>query len=344
MQVEEEISGWQTYFQFNGIHKFHVSTDDYTVQKFATDPVLRTGYGYVSNGQLMVRDVANGGEFFLDGGVFLPNPTPPVKPYTFHSGDWKFDFVSADGQFSACNELAGGCVYIEVEKSTFPFVYAESANAVLAITNWGDAVKFDGENWCRMEKANDVWSCPINQQPPLEEPRREQFYSSALFQGKTYLGHWPTGVLYYFDGNRLSPDRRMTPPPIWESRSQDLGYEAQSMSVYCGDFFVGYWPRGEIWRFDRQSSEWHFLERLFSHGSEDSFVPYLNRESDDFVGAFFGQRVTTLVPHDDSLFAFTANLNSWTTSIQNPVWLTEDEIQEYGAIWRIYRSGCETMY
>lgn len=342
--VQIELSGWQTYFQFNGVHEVRSISGDYTVNKVLEDPVLRTGYGLIVDGQLMVMDAANGDHFRLEGEVLLPDNKPSGDAYSFSSGDWAFTYTQSNGLFSACSELTKECNYINVEKGTFPFVYAQAEGAVLTITNWGDAVKFDGRSWCRMTVMDDVWACPTQHEPPVVEPRKQQFYSSVLYQGKTFLGHWPTGVLYHFDGKQLYPDQRMTPGPIWELRDQNLGYEAQSMSVYCGDLFVGYWPRGEVWRLDGQNSNWHALARLFSHGSKDSFIPYINREPDDLEGAFFGQRVTTLVPHADSLYAFTGNLNSWTRSVQNPSWLTEEQIREYGTIWRIHRPGCETKY
>lgn len=82
------------------------------------------------------------------------------------------------------------------------------------------------------------------------------------------------------------------------------------MSIYRGVLFVGYWPRGEIWRFDRENSEWEFFTRLFADGEEYSLIPDLWQEPNGLEEAFFGERVTSLIPYDDSSYAFTTNLVS----------------------------------
>jgi hypothetical protein len=158
--------------------------------------------------------------------------------------------------------------------------------------------------------------------------------------GKTLIGEWPTGRLYEFDGEVLRPFNIVQPPFATGER---LGYEAQSMAEYCGDLFVGYWPRGEIWRRDRSTGKWSLAVRLFSHPIEtEPVIPYFDRPSDGLHSAFYGQRVTALIPLGYSLYAASSNLNLWPTGYE-PEIITQDQAAEYGALYRLTIPGCETV-
>ncbi len=200
---------------------------------------------------------------------------------------------------------------------------------------------FDGNKWCRMSRdENVVFICNANE-PMVTTPRKIQFYSSIKYQGLTLLGEWPTGSIYTFDGQVLQPSTYWTPPPL-RARERS-GYEAQSMAIYCGDLFVGYWPKGEIWRFNHSKNQWEFFTRVFTDDNKNGVIPFLNRDSDALPGAFFGQRVTALVPYKDSLFVATSNLWDWTPdkSIPSTPLLKPEE---YGKIHKIYKPGCWTDY
>lgn len=108
------------------------------------------------------------------------------------------------------------------------------------------------------------------------------------------------GHIFELDGNLFALDR--------ESGAQ-FRFDAQ-----VGDLFVGYWPRGEIWRRHRTTGKWSLAVRLFHHPvSKEPLVPYSNREADGKSWAFYGQRVSALVPFGDSLYAATSNLGGWPT-------------------------------
>lgn len=157
------------------------------------------------------------------------------------------------------------------------------------------------------------------------------------------LGEWPTGRLYEFDGKNLFPSE-MTPPTIEAKAKLKLGYEAQSMAEYCGDLFVGYWPKGELWRYDNQSASWSLFQRFFSDEGGEEFIPYSNREDTALDSAFFGQRITALVPFNQSLYVVTSNLREWKTSQIIPDTITEDKVNEYGRVYKITRYGCISSY
>jgi len=119
------------------------------------------------------------------------------------------------------------------------------------------------------------------------------------------------------------------------------GREAQSMAIYGGDLFVGYWPDGVILRYDHKQKQWSRFTRLFDFPAEGGNIR-------DYIyntpSAFYGQRVNTLVPFEDGLYATTCNLNGWHDDIVPSPLLSEEQIRQYGAVYKIYRTGCRTTY
>ncbi|UVL17968.1 hypothetical protein LOY44_18465 [Pseudomonas sp. B21-044] len=178
---------------------------------------------------------------------------------------------------------------------------------------------------------------------PLTHPREIQFYSSVAYRGKQLLGEWPTGRIYEFDGTQLKPSD-MTPPRIAEQVPLRLGYEAQSMAEYYGDLYVGYWPKGEVWRYGYQTGEWTLFKRFFSSVEGEPFIPYARRPTDSLDQAFFGQRITALVPYEGALYVATSNLRTWTSSAAIPDVMDPTRLAEYGALYKVTRQGCRTIY
>lgn len=136
----------------------------------------------------------------------------------------------------------------------------------------------------------------------------------------------------------------MTPPKIAELANQRLGYEAQTMAEYCGDLFVGYWPKGEVWRYDHTARVWKFFNRFFSNVKGETFIPYSDREVDGLDSSFFGQRVTAMVPFEGALYVTTSNLRTWTSSDSAPETIAPSKVAEYGAIYKVTKPGCTTNY
>jgi hypothetical protein len=129
----------------------------------------------------------------------------------------------------------------------------------------------------------------------------------------------------------------MTPPFIEKQVLNRLGYEAQSMAEYCGDLFIGYWPKGEVWRWDHLNEKWSLFQRFFTELPNEDFIPHANRKPDDLDSAFFGQRITSLVPFDNALYVATSNLNVWSSKTKAQKIIGESLAAEYGAIYKITR-------
>lgn len=300
---------------------------------------FRSGYAFVVDSELLFMNLASKEQYALkrsDKFQYLSEYRAPLK---FSAIGYEFD--STSDSIMACDKMIDRCIHIDIYQGTFPYVFAEHGGKVVAVTNWGDAVLFDGKTWCRMARtAGDIFVCTPNE-PMVVSPRVIQFYSSIKYHGYTLLGEWPTGSIYTFDGDRLRPSEKWTPPSF--RNREPLGYEAQSMANYCGDLFVGYWPKGEIWRFDHIRESWGLFARVFSDDEAEDVIPFLSRQSDILPGAFFGQRITALVPFSDGLYVATSNLGQWGVDLDVP-FVPMMESEQYGRIHRIYKPGCWTDY
>ncbi len=337
------INYWQTYSASSpkGMHYWTEGEQAYTSEKIKSiGDDFKSGYGYVNSaGQLIFHNLATSQAYKMaDDGGYVPEIGSSRNLFT-HAGR---EFYMAADEIRACKINSGNsCISIKVLESSFPYVFAEANGHVLVVTNYGDAVKFDGSSWCRMKRSDlDVFVCDSTE-AMVTKPRVIQFYSYIKYKGEALIGEWPTGSIYTFDGVTLAPSYQWTPPAL--RNREKVGYEAQSMAEYCGDLFVGYWPKGEIWRYSRTEEKWFYFKRLFSPVDGESFIPWYDRSPDELETAFYGQRVTALVPFKDSLYAITSNLRSWDSGVFAD-FLSSERESEYGAIWKITGVGCRTVY
>lgn len=342
---------WNTYCA-NDHHELHFFTymPAGTAYSFDTlpkpDATLKTAYAFAKNGALYIDDYGNNRQFRINvagtevsemASVHSPDTRQGCAPFIANGRYYRW----APGQIRACPQrwAEQGCEDIAIEPSNFPYVFAEHNGRVLVGTNWGDILIHSSEGWCRAEYISERYACPPSGTPLAAIPTAPtgmQFYSSIRYQDKTYLGKYPDGQLYEFDGESVVLSADSLP-----SAGQVEGSEAQSLAIYCGDLFVGRWPRGAIWRRDRETTGWERLERLFSHPADvQPWIPYFGMEPAGTELGFFGQRVTSLALLSDSLFASTSNKNFWNRDIGNPDFMTAEEAAEYGAIHRVRRPGC----
>ncbi|MGN6309936.1 MAG: hypothetical protein ACTHNN_10295 [Xanthobacteraceae bacterium] len=271
-----------------------------------------------------------GKQWSWNGKEFVPVKSISYLP--FHA--YGYDFRQERGAVNACD--GGRCKSIKIKEGTWSYDFAAANGAVIAVTNYGDALLFRDGNWCRMSRRDDTYRCDPNE-PIVLEPRQVQFYSSIRFKGKTLLGEWPTGRIYEFDGKKLRPTDNQ--PPF--ATGKPIGYEAQTLAVFCNDLYVGYWPTGEIWRL--RANEWSRAVALFPPPRDtNTFIPYRDRTEPAPLDGFYGRRVTALVPHNGSLFAATSNLRDWGRDYTSPI-LSSAEAEKYGAIYRLDVKGCSSV-
>lgn len=356
-----QIDTWQTYCasEKNYWHSWQDGVKrEYQISELPRfNNNFHSGYGFIKDGNLYFRNLGTGEDFLFKKNSFKKNIDKISCPNSSWNG-YVFKHDKASGIIKACTiSHPQSCVSITVFPKTSPYVYAEANNAVIAITNFGDAVIFRDGHWCRTVMINDVYSCS-DKAIMLTKPREIQFYSSIKYQNKTLVGEWPTGRIYEFDGYTLKVSSLS--PPQFSSRINE--YEAQSMANYCGDLFVGYWPYGEIMRMDGHTKKWSLFTRLFSNPQKNislEVIPYksiLTKSlafSDLFLEKnkqklpdspyFLGQRITSLITYEKALYAVTSNLRSWTPDISIN-FLTLDQISEYGKIYKISSDGCITTH
>jgi hypothetical protein len=363
---------WQSYSASPpGIHEWtDADQQGYTLRRMPLiSPTFRSGYAFVSDdGYFVLRNLATGkpssrGQVLANavrsaydyqqyllleskGKVsFVRDSLWPQSSASFKSKNYLFLYDEVRSVIEACRRAEiSDCIEVEIFKGSFPYVYAEDSileDTVLAVTNFGDALVFRNGAWCRMSQSDDdKYSCDESSNRILSQPRGVQFYSSLLFEGRTLVGEWPTGRIYEFSGGQLFPSS-LTPNILKMGKPISKNYEAQSMAMYCGDLFIGYWPTGEILRFDHRKRKWNHFARLFDHPEDSDLIPYSIRPSDKFEPAFFGQRVTALVPYRDSLYAVTSNLRDWRGEKS---FMENMAASQYGAVWKIRRPGCKTTY
>jgi hypothetical protein len=242
------------------------------------------------------------------------------------------DFSFKDDKISACRDNA--CESIDIFEGTFPYVYAAARQSVLVGTNYGDVLLFKDSTWCRMavDEAG-VYRCPKDTVLPAKTQPSNQFYSSLTLQGKTLVGEYPTGLLYEFDGSSLF----LADMPQPEHLPRDA--ESQSIAFYCGDIYVGYWPSGEVLRFD--GKKWHEPIRLFSKSFSGTYPHQREAEEAGLPYNFFGRRAQALVPYQDSLYAAASSKSAW--YVDTPAEIGEDA-NEYGVVHRIWKPGCSTTH
>jgi hypothetical protein len=91
--------------------------------------------------------------------------------------------------------------------------------------------------------------------------------------------------------------------------------------------------------------------RAFDDSPEENGIPhYANMhlkysfDKNIYDRFFFAQRITALIPFGDSLYLATSNLGRWNIDIPKPTFLSEKSILDYGAIHKIYKEGCMTVY
>ena len=205
-----------------------------------------------------------------------------------------------------------------------PFAYGQLGADVLTCSNLGGVYLFDGRAW-----------------RTLKEPEigvSHQIYSVLNFYDRLLMGHYPTGLLYEFDGESLT--LREGWPPRLEGVAKNAR-EAQTTAIYGGDLFVGVWPWGEVWRYNRDADEWRWVRRMFTHPlvTDETTHPYENEcIGHDLVTNQWGQRVTSLVPLGGSLMISTSAKwpCEWKPEFK---FLGDDKWKEYGSVFRLTMPG-----
>lgn len=204
-----------------------------------------------------------------------------------------------------------------------PFAWGQLGAGVLTCSNIGGLYIFDGQAWKTLVKA--VMNTSY------------QIYSMLNYYDRLLMGHYPTGLLYEFDGNNVTLLEGW--PPRLEGVSPNAR-EAQTTAIYGGDLFVGVWPWGELWRYSPDAKQWSSAGRMFTHPlTYETTHPYEKECIEKkIVSNQLGQRVTSLVPIGDSLMISTSAKYpcKWASAFD---FLGDDKRKEYGSVVRLRTPG-----
>jgi len=329
----------------DGIHEWNEIEAEYTITRLPDLP-MRTGYGYTDGIKLKFRNMAHGDRHYQYINDYTAYESVSSSMLRFQSATHEFYF---SGGYVYARLLSNPAITkrIQIAETSFVYTYAQRNNDVLATTNWGEVLifRYNDNEWYRMPMVQpDVYEVTPGAPMQTERNGMVQFYCYIIYQGRSLLGEFPSGKIFEFTGSVLqvsdmspSEELLLIPPEFAGQRK-----EAQSMAIYGGDLFVGYWPDGVILRYDHKQKQWSRFTRLFDFPAEGVNIRDYRYNSSH--SAFYGQRVAALVPFEDVLYAVTSNLNGWHDDIVPSPLLSEEQIRQYGAVYKIYRPGCRTIY
>jgi len=205
------------------------------------------------------------------------------------------------------------------------FAWGTLKGRVLTGSNLGGFYAFDGSAWSRLRD------------PALGSSF--QIYTMVPLYDRLLLGQYPSGVLWEFDGETMSP--RASWPPVMPGASTGAR-ECQTAIIWGGELLVGVWPWAELWRYSPDADAWSFAGRMFTHPevAPEPVHPYENEcRERDLVLNQWGQRLTSLVPSGDTLLASTSA--KWPIPLDEPPdFMAPAALAEYGSIVAIQTPGC----
>lgn len=215
------------------------------------------------------------------------------------------------------------------------WAWGQVGKMVLTVTNRGGVHRFDGRAWKTLRE---------------QDGKSYQIYAMLNYYDKLLLGHYPSGCLYEFDGENLKLLENW-PPKLAGVSPNDR--EAQTITIYRGDLYVGVWPWAELWRYNRDLKQWFSMGRMFSrppvafppdHPFENEMRAYNqahqleNKIAGSRMDNLWGQRLTGLVPADEALFVSTCSKGGAKPKPEF-TFLDAEILKEYGQVSRLTMPG-----
>jgi hypothetical protein len=202
----------------------------------------------------------------------------------------------------------------------FPYIFGTYNDELIIGTTVGAVYSYKDEA-LRVVRQNDGTSF--------------QIYSAIKVNNQLMLGHYPSGSIYIYDSNGLREFEHPIPVP---PNADENNRETQTLCLFNGDLYAGIWPWGELWRFNFELKEWHFVDRLYyiPEMSSDLECPY-EMEMIPVGGEFnyWGQRISSMTPFGDSLYISTMNKRGYPYDSVLHSFLSEEALDQYGQIYRL---------
>ncbi len=206
----------------------------------------------------------------------------------------------------------------------FPYAYGQLGNQAISCSNIGGVYALRAGQWRTLVEGSMETSY--------------QVYAGFTYYDQLLLGQYPTGELFSFDGETV----KQLPgwPPVMEGVST-ASREAQTIVLYGGELYVGVWPWGEVWRYQRELGTWDLARRMFTHPEPTNATlhPYENETAAlGGVANQWGQRVTSMVPFEDSLLISTSA--KWPSVWESKFdYVGKEGWKEYGAVTHVRVPG-----
>jgi hypothetical protein len=208
-------------------------------------------------------------------------------------------------------------------KGEFLYAMGQLGADLLVTTNRGGVYRLRDGRWERLREPDG---------------KSYQVYAALNFNDRLWLGQYPRGEILEYDGNAIH--ERPGFPPVLVGVSTNAR-EAQTLTLYGGDVYVGVWPWAELWRFTPGTDRWEFTRRMFTqpHLTANLTHPYeAETQARGPVLNQWGQRITSLVPLGNALYLSTSAKSSepWTPAFD---FLDADARAEYGRVYKLEKPG-----
>lgn len=204
------------------------------------------------------------------------------------------------------------------------FAWGQLGDQIVTGSNIGGFYVFEKNRWRMILKPSLKYSY--------------QLYSSLAFHDRLLMGQYPTGRVFSYDGRKITDLKEWPPAPKDVSKS---AREAQTTAIYGGVLMVGVWPWGELWRYNPNSLQWSFMQRMFDHPApSDKIVhPYDVENQNHNPRNLWGQRVTSLVTNGPNLFIATSAKSPFKWDPKKFRFLASDKWKSYGKVYRMSMPG-----
>lgn len=206
----------------------------------------------------------------------------------------------------------------------FPYAFGQLGDQVISCSNIGGVYALRDGQWRTLVDGSMKTSY--------------QVYAGFTYYDQLLLGQYPSGELFSFDGETVTQLPGW--PPVMEGVSGSAR-EAQTIVIYGGELYVGVWPWGEVWRYQPDQKTWDLAQRVFSHPEPTTATVHPYETETAALGGVanqWGQRVTSMVPHNDSLFISTSA--KWQCEWEPKFsYVGEEAWKEYGTITHVRVPG-----
>ena len=330
-----QIYAW-TSLSSKAIRRWDETSHSWKAEEPAGVSRLRSGDGVirVGKGQLVFTN----NEAWYNGRQILTAPTIGSYHNFYYAQGHLFFYhrMTEDNGFThlyACEWTPKDLNSIDLTKAvTFdtpydretPFAWGQWEQQAITLSNMGGIYVFEDGGW--------------NMQLAPDDKTSYQVYSALHWLDRLLLAQYPTGNIFEYRGQD-AVHRRGWPPVLPGVATS--ARECQTLSIYGGDLMAGVWPWAELWRRDQNADKWDSMGRMFSHPETTTEFqhPYETEATDQgLVLNHWGQRVTSMIPHGDSLYLSTSSKGTveWK---EEYTFLADQQRREYGAVLRLRMPG-----